>query len=129
MFRGRKCANGFSYTGESTLAQLVACFGYVADHRLRQDTIGRVVSQLDRAEGIKLTVESQQRDSAFWLTLSRTPAQTASAVETAQIVPVVIPTMLALPEPFWPHALGLDRATASCSSCARWWTRNRSPVC
>ena len=67
VFRGTKYANDFSYNGKSTLAVLVDRFGYVADYRLRQDTIDKVSSQLYRA-GVELRAETHHREAAFWLT-------------------------------------------------------------
>src|SRR5216683_7484860 len=46
--RGTKFRHGVSLTGDSTLAELVAVFGY-ATERLRQDSLDKVLGQLQRA--------------------------------------------------------------------------------
>jgi hypothetical protein len=57
--RGTKFRHAFSLTGESTLAELVAVFGY-ATERLRQDSLNKVLGQLARA-GLEVECATDRR--------------------------------------------------------------------
>jgi hypothetical protein len=93
--------------GGSTLAELVWAFGY-ATQRLRSESRDRVVRQLQRA-GFEVHPETDRwdRDDRFKLILtsivsSDTLDSSDDTLQRPQLLPV------ALPDPFWPTALGLD---------------------
>lgn len=116
--KGTKFRNDLSLTGGSTLAELVAAFGYATEERLRSDSLNRVTLQLVRA-GLNVESESKHRDETFKLSLSQDapaasseePADTVSVQQTSATQDMVnITTSVDLPEPFWPTALGLEPA-------------------
>ena len=93
--------------GESTLADLVRAFGYDTQ-RLRSESRERVVRQLERA-GLEVRREADgwDRDEHFRLILTSIvaldiPDSSDGTLKSHELFPV------ALPEPFWPTALGLD---------------------
>lgn len=101
---GKRYSNSFSFNGRSSLSDLVTFFGYTADVRLRSDTLDKVEAQLARA-GIRLQFESQHRDAPFWL------AKDSSGEVEDEDEPGEAQgqSKFALPDPYWPQALGLER--------------------
>ncbi len=102
-----------SLVGDSTLADLVGLFGY-GTGQLRSDSLWKVRKQLERA-GLAITTQAGTwtRDDRFRISLQG---------EVAAVEPVEEPgdepvgesgrptTLVELPDPFWPTALGLDRS-------------------
>jgi hypothetical protein len=105
--RGDEVWENLSLVGGSTVAELVWAFGY-AIQRLRSESRERVVKQLQRA-GFEVQSETDRwdRDDRFKLILTSivspdTPNSSNDTLQRPQLLPV------ALPDPFWPTALGLD---------------------
>lgn len=108
--RGAKYKNDLSLTGQSTLAQLVEEFGY-ATAQMRRDSLIKVVRQLERA-GLEIVASSDDwgRDDTF--TLSVTKSGVAEAAEDEEVPrdgddSLREAATFALPELFWPSAMGL----------------------
>lgn len=106
--RKTKFRNDLSLTGDSTLAELVAAFGY-STSQLRQASLDKVCSQLSRAGlVVKCVSDTWGRDERFSLTVQSTVQAEAESSETEadDNAPTVVHAEL--PDPFWPTALGLD---------------------
>ncbi len=104
--RGTRLKNDLSLTGTSTLAELVAAFGY-ATQQLRQESLNKVVNQLIRA-GLDVFAATDRwgRDDTFELQVREViVVGPGGDVEHTQ-EPAL--QSIALPEIFWPRALGLD---------------------
>lgn len=103
--RGTKFRNDLSLTGMSTLAELVAAFGY-ATQQLRQESLTKVVNQLVRA-GLNVIPATDRwgRDDTFELLVRDVPEETVEVEEPTQELAL---QPMVLPELFWPRALGLD---------------------
>jgi energy-coupling factor transporter ATP-binding protein EcfA2 len=107
--RGSKFSNSLSLTGQSTLSALVAEFGYSTE-RLRQESVDRVVRQLGRV-GLEISTE-WGRDDAFVLRV-REDAESQSIDDSVGDEPEERGSDLsglALSEPYWPSALGLEQS-------------------
>ena len=103
--RGTKFRNDISLTGASTLAELVAAFGY-ATQQLRLGSLNKVLNQLDRA-GLKLIPATDRfgRDDTFELLVLQVPEEIVDVEDQThelELQPMVVPEL------FWPRALGLD---------------------
>ena len=102
-----------SMVGNSTLADLVALFGY-STGQMRRDSLLKVRKQLWRA-GLEVLPETDRwsRDDKFkvsLLTVLTPPDANDDDDEGSQANPSTLVTdNVALPDPFWPTALGLDR--------------------
>lgn len=111
--RGTKFRNDLSLTGGSTLAELVAAFGYSTQGRLRQDSLEKVCRQLNRA-GLEVIPGSDRwaRGDTFVLVPMEGTAQPPTADIEEESRPrrasLASPQSVALPDPFWPTRLGLD---------------------
>ena len=104
--RGTKYSNDLSLTGASTLAELVAAFGY-ATQQMRSESLSKVFNQLARA-GLQIIPASDRwsRDDTFVLRV-----QELAAPDVAEVVdstPQLALQSIAMPEIFWPTAFGLD---------------------
>ena len=104
-----------SLVGHSTLAELVALFGY-STGQMRRDSLGKVRRQLERA-GLEISTATDLlgRNDEFKLTLSSFPRsdpvgdvdEPAEGGEPKRTEPAK--TIVKVPDaPFWPRALGLD---------------------
>src|SRR5262245_26890471 len=105
--RGVTYRHSLSLTGRSTLAELVSEFGY-STQQLRGESLDKVVRQLQRA-GLEVHPETDWwgRDDRFKLALAtQVSVDPPESSETAPKSPEL--HSVALPEPFWPTALGLD---------------------
>lgn len=109
--RGSKYKNDLSLTGQSTLAQLVEEFGY-ATGQMRRDSLIKVVRQLERS-GLEITASSDDwgRDDTFTLAVTD-KADADAAQEEEEAASDDDETLseaaeFALPELFWPSAMGL----------------------
>ncbi|HQZ67531.1 MAG TPA: ATP-binding protein [Planctomycetaceae bacterium] len=109
MYESRANGTGFrkdiSLTGDSTLADLVGLFGY-PNQRIRKDSLDGICKQLRRA-GLHITAETDQRarDEKFILTVAE-PESEVTEDNTIQ-ANSIDPSLIAIPDPFWPTALGL----------------------
>lgn len=103
--RGTKFRNDLSLTGMSTLAELVAAFGY-ATQQLRQESLTKVVNQLVRA-GLNVISATDRwgRDDTFELQVREVPEEPGEVEEPKQELAL---QPMVLPELFWPRAFGLD---------------------
>ncbi|MFI5455520.1 MAG: hypothetical protein ACHRXM_08720 [Isosphaerales bacterium] len=112
--RPLRLANRISLAGDSTLADLVALFGY-STGLMRTESLNKVLKQLSRA-GLEIVTETDRRsrDDKFKVNLPSIPLpreeddegdDDRTQTETKQQTP----TISKLPDPFWPSALGLDR--------------------
>jgi AAA+ superfamily predicted ATPase len=109
--------SAISLQGKSPLADLVSLFGY-STGQMRRESLQKVVNQLSRA-GLEITSETDRwgRDDRFKISVpiesSRVGPDDASDDEgdgVAQMKQSSQPTTkVALPDPFWPTALGLDQ--------------------
>jgi len=102
---GTRFRNGISLIGGSTLAELVGLFGY-PNQRIRKDSLDGICRQLGRA-GLYITAETDQwgRDEKFILTVAETEPEVTED-DTIQANSIE-PSPIAIPDPFWPAALGL----------------------
>lgn len=98
----RKFKHGLSLTGDSTLSELVAEFGY-ATKKLNSDSLSKVLRQLERA-GLRIDTKTGgwSRDDKFKLV-----APTTRMPETDPQPTKPQRLQVRLPDPFWPTALGL----------------------
>ncbi|MFP2925401.1 AAA family ATPase [Pyxidicoccus sp. 3LG] len=109
-------SNSLSLTGSSTLAELVGKFGYSADVRMKRNSLDKVVRQLQRA-GLEVEPSSDawDRNDTFALHLKQAAESGADPIEDEDEADASeLLVKAALPEPFWPSALGLpaDREVA-----------------
>ncbi len=102
-----------SLVGKSTLADLVALFGY-STGQMRRESLSRVRRQLERA-GLDISSETDRwnRDDRFKISML-SDARADEDDEIDDPIERALPTNRAtptvdLPDPFWPTALGLDR--------------------
>ena len=113
---GRRLPLGtnISLTGKSTLAELVALFGY-STGQMRRDSLFKVRRQLERA-GIQILPETDRWswDDTFELNLLKAPLVVDRDDDEDDRGRPTNPsdrtmTTVALSDLFWPTALGLDR--------------------
>jgi hypothetical protein len=108
-----RVSNPISLVGNSTLAELVALFGY-STGLMRRESLYKVIRQLERA-GLEITAQTDRwsRDDKFKIGLARgrldggevEPDGTIEEPLSASHATMTVD----LPDPFWPTALGLDR--------------------
>ena len=107
-----RLGTNISLVGDSTLAELVALFGY-STGQMRRESLDKVLRQLGRAG---LEVESQTdrwgRDDRFKISITSVP-RLQETDEKEDILPpkstAQMTSTTSLPDPFWPTSLGLDR--------------------
>jgi DNA polymerase III delta prime subunit len=113
---GKRLSLGTSIklAGNSTLAELVSLFGY-STGQMRRDSLQKVLNQLMRA-GLEITSETDRwsRDDKFKLSLPPVPLPLEPDEDDGDERSRTGPsnwtmTTVALPDLFWPSALGLDR--------------------
>jgi SpoVK/Ycf46/Vps4 family AAA+-type ATPase len=107
-----RLGNNISLVGDSTLADLVALFGY-STGQMRRDSLQKVLNQLNRA-GLEVSPETDRwgRDDRFKVSLRPVPilADRHDDDEDGKTKHSPQPTTTAaLPDPFWPTAFGLEQ--------------------
>ncbi len=109
-----RLSTNISLVGSSTLAELVALFGY-STGQMRRDSLGKVLRQLERAGlEISTTTDLWGRDDNFKLSpLSIRPTDAIGDIDESEDGDESQPTEPAkttvnVPDTFWPRALGLD---------------------
>nr|WP_253895316.1 ATP-binding protein [Corallococcus exercitus] len=116
--RQAKFSNSLSLAGQSSLADLVKAFGYASDVKMQRSSLGNVVRQLERAGlEVKPTTGSWDRYAPFVLGL-RDALIDPSTIDEGGVnqdpdeepdPEPGLPSSFALPQPFWPSALGLSQ--------------------
>ncbi|WP_158617042.1 AAA family ATPase [Corallococcus exercitus] len=114
--RQAKFSNSLSLAGQSSLADLVKAFGYASDVKMQRSSLGNVVRQLERAGlEVKPTTGSWDRYAPFVLGL-RDALIDPSTIDEGGVKQDPdeepepgLPSSFALPQPFWPSALGLSQ--------------------
>lgn len=109
---GTKYRHGLSLTGDSTLAELVAEFGYSTAGRLRSDSTDKVIRQLERA-GLSVECDSDRwgRDDRFSLRVaasSQNRENSDDEVLTLDQSDDPGNQIATICDPFWPTVLGLE---------------------
>ncbi|NRD44237.1 AAA family ATPase [Corallococcus exiguus] len=112
--RQAKFSNSLSLAGQSSLAELVKAFGYATDVKMQRSSLGNVVRQLERAGlDVKPTTGSWDRYAPFVLGLKNAlldPSEIDEDEADEEEAPEPgLPSSFALPQPFWPSALGLSQ--------------------
>ncbi|MGE6759807.1 AAA family ATPase [Corallococcus interemptor] len=109
--RQAKFSNSLSLAGQSSLAELVKAFGYASDVKMQRSSLGNVVRQLERAGlEVKPTTGSWDRYAPFVLGLKNALLEPPEPDDDeADEEAPGLPFSFALPQPFWPSALGLSQ--------------------
>ncbi|NTX34810.1 ATP-binding protein [Myxococcus sp. CA033] len=106
--RQTKFSNTLSLVGQSSLSELVGVFGYSTDVKMQRTSLGSVVRQLERAGlDVNPTTGSWDRHAPFVLSLKKALVDPSPEEDDT---PDSEPSQgFALPQPFWPSALGLSQ--------------------
>ncbi|RKH46676.1 ATP-binding protein [Corallococcus sicarius] len=106
--RQTKFSNTLSLVGQSSLSELVKTFGYSTDVKMQRSSLGNVVRQLERAGlDVTPTTGSWDRHAPFVLALKKALIDPAPDVDKDEAPEPS--RSFALPQPFWPSALGLSQ--------------------